>query len=158
MSQKEALAAMIRPDINITPLIDVLLVLLIIFMIITPERSASMSASVPSESKDIERIDPNPLTLIVTVGTDSSLTLNSTSLDATISSPEAMIELLNKTFADRVLDMSSPVTDASTEHVERTVFIKAPQSLDYGSVAKVVDAVRDAGARPVSLQLDRLDQ
>jgi biopolymer transport protein ExbD len=37
------------------------------------------------------------------------------------------------------------------------VFIKAPRRLDYGSVAKVVDAVKIAGAAPVSLQIDDLD-
>lgn len=149
---------MTRPDINVTPLIDVLLVLLIIFMIITPERSASMSASVPSESKDIERIDPNPLTLVVTIGRDSSLTLNATALDATVSSPDALIERLKKVFTDRTLDMHMSRSEGGSVQPERTVFINAPRSLDYGSVAKVVDAVRDAGARPVSLQIDRLDQ
>jgi len=43
------------------------------------------------------------------------------------------------------------------DHAERTVFIKAPPTLDYGSVAHVVDAVKLAGAFPISLQLDGLD-
>ena len=44
-----------------------------------------------------------------------------------------------------------------SDRIERTVFIKAPRSLDYGSVARVVDAVKLAGAYPISLQIDDLD-
>jgi len=43
------------------------------------------------------------------------------------------------------------------DRIERTVFIKAPRSLDYGSVARVVDAVKVAGAYPISLQIDNLE-
>lgn len=41
--------------------------------------------------------------------------------------------------------------------IERTVFIKAPVSMRYGDVAKVIDGIKGAGAEPVGLQLDRLD-
>ena len=40
---------------------------------------------------------------------------------------------------------------------QRTVFIKAPKGIDYGTVAKVVDAVKMSGATPISLQIDRLE-
>ena len=50
-------------------------------------------------------------------------------------------------------DPERPVSDLA----ERTVFIKAPRSLDYGSVARVVDAVKMAGAFPISLQIDDLE-
>ncbi|MFN0140118.1 MAG: hypothetical protein ACKVQW_08540 [Pyrinomonadaceae bacterium] len=43
------------------------------------------------------------------------------------------------------------------DKIERTVFIKAPKTIDYGSVARVVDAVKLAGAYPISLQIDHLD-
>ena len=42
------------------------------------------------------------------------------------------------------------------EKIERTVFIKAPKTVSYGSVAKVVDAVKLSGASPISLQIDDL--
>ncbi len=58
------------PNINVTPLIDVLLVLLIIFMVITPLKPSRFEAKVPAEPKD-EQIQvepkPNPLTLVVGV-------------------------------------------------------------------------------------------
>ena len=43
-----------------------------------------------------------------------------------------------------------------TNEVEKTVFIKAPKNINYGSVVKVIDAVKQAGADPVGLQIDEL--
>ena len=58
-----------KPNINVTPLIDVLLVLLIIFMVITPLKPSRFEAKVPAEPKDEQTADvkPNPLTLVVAI-------------------------------------------------------------------------------------------
>src|SRR5918912_1396454 len=67
------------PYINITPLIDVLLVLLIIFMVVTPLKPSRFEAKVPSEpdpNQDMSQVKPNPLTLVVTVANDLKLKLN----------------------------------------------------------------------------------
>ena len=58
-------------------------------------------------------------------------------------------EHLDLAFADN--------NDGSVPHIQKTVFIKAPKNLDYGSVARVLDAVKMAGASPVSLQIDNLE-
>jgi biopolymer transport protein ExbD len=44
------------------------------------------------------------------------------------------------------------------ERIEKTVFVKAPRSLHYGDVVKVIDAIKGAGANPVGLQVDDLPQ
>jgi len=44
-----------------------------------------------------------------------------------------------------------------SERIERTVFIKAPRSIPYGEVVRVLDSVKGAGAAPVGLQIDDLD-
>jgi biopolymer transport protein ExbD len=44
------------------------------------------------------------------------------------------------------------------ERIEKTVFVKAPRSLHYGEVVKVIDAIKGAGANPVGLQVDDLPQ
>jgi biopolymer transport protein ExbD len=50
-------------------------------------------------------------------------------------------------------------TDLKEEdRIERTVFVKAPRSLRYGDVVKVIDAIKGAGANPVGLQVDDLPQ
>lgn len=150
---------MSKPQINVTPLIDVLLVLLIIFMVITPVKPSVFKARVPSEPTRETPVEVNPLTLIVIVGRDSSLTLNRETLNASANEPAKLIERLTQVFSDRERNFvyaESSARDASPE-IERTVFIKAPKSLPYGTVAKVVDAVKISGARPISLQIDQLD-
>src|SRR5215211_7775404 len=67
------------PRINVTPLIDVLLVLLIIFMVITPVKPSKFEAKVPAEPKNQQNLDvkPNPLTLVVAINKDTkAITLN----------------------------------------------------------------------------------
>ena len=44
------------------------------------------------------------------------------------------------------------------QRIEKTVFVKAPRSLHYGDVVKVIDAIKGAGANPVGLQVDDLPQ
>ena len=70
------------PRINVTPLIDVLLVLLIIFMVITPVKPSRFEAKVPAEPKDQPQVDvkPNPLTLVVALNRETrAVTLNNES-------------------------------------------------------------------------------
>lgn len=152
-----------NPTINVTPLIDVLLVLLIIFMVVAPLRPSSFKTRIPSEP-DHDRVGSvAPDALAVIVGRDFSLRLNGTANIGTVDEPEKLVDLLRDTFAKRIAnnavssafdhDPNRPFTD----RIERTVFIKAPRTIDYGSVARVVDAVKLAGAYPISLQIDALE-
>ena len=134
------------PNINVTPLIDVLLVLLIIFMVVTPVKPSRFEARVPSEARN-DGAEPHPHTIVVSVSPDRTIQIHREPAAATVDDPAAAVERLKHLFAQREANLVS----------ERTVFIKAPLKLDYGSVAKVVDAVKVAGARPVGLQIDRLD-
>lgn len=136
-----------QPQINVTPLIDVLLVLLIIFMVVTPMKPSSFQAKIPQEPTNESNIGPHPDTIIVSIGIDSTLELNKDKTEATVQQPEKLTESLKETFRARAENMVS----------ERTVFVKAPKKLDYGSVAKVVDAVKASGAEPISLQIDAIE-
>jgi len=137
---------MSKPEINVTPLIDVLLVLLIIFMVITPVKPSKFEARIPSEPKADGSIT-DPLTIVVAVSQNSSLELNRQPMDATIASPEAVVEKLKEVFRHRERNLEQ----------QKTVFIKAPTKLDYGSVVKLIDALKMAGASPISLQIDDLN-
>ena len=148
---------MSKPQINVTPLIDVLLVLLIIFMVVTPLKPSSFDAKIPSEPDATHKVIEHPWTLVVSVSGDSSLRLNKESLDGNVNEPDALIERLSTIFRERTQNMAFVEESGSTPRIERTVFIKAPKATDYGTVAKVVDAVKQAGADPVSLQIDDLD-
>lgn len=153
---------MIKPDINVTPLIDVLLVLLIIFMVVSPLKPSSFKTRVPAEQINETPGEPHPDTLVVTVNADSTLSLNQRPVGTTNES-EALVTLLKDTFAARIAsgnvsDSFADVPDRPTsDRIERTVFIKAPKTISYGNVARVVDAAKLAGAYPISLQIDKLD-
>lgn len=153
-----------KPTINVTPLIDVLLVLLIIFMVITPLKPSSFKTRIPSEPTNIGPVGTNPKTIIVFIGADSSLKLNNETGMGTAVDASKLIDRLRAVFAERIAsgDVSESFANdpdrPASDHIERMVFIKAPRSLNYGSVARVVDAVKLAGAYPISLQIDHLNK
>ena len=147
---------MTKPQINVTPLIDVLLVLLIIFMIIAPLKPSRFEAKLPQEPKDIANVQPNPDTLVVAIDSDKSLRLNKENNLGSIENSADLIARLQEIFQKRT-DNGVYSQSSDGKLIEKTVFIKAPRAIDYGSVAKVVDAVKIAGAEPISLQIDDLD-
>ena len=152
-----------KPQINVTPLIDVLLVLLIIFMVISPLKPTDFKAKIPSEPSTEETIYPNPDTLVVTLNRDFSLKLNREDASASVRDSENLTKKLAGIFQQRLenrnfapeKEFNNDLSDA--QKVQKTVFIKAPRSIDYGSVAKVIDAVKISGADPISLQIDDLE-
>lgn len=151
-----------KPNINVTPLIDVLLVLLIIFMVITPMKPSSFKARVPREPQNEDRVKPNTNTLVATLSRDGSLSLNNEDRLGTVNDPDKLIERLRSAFAERIVNGNIATTYANEadrpfgDRIERTVFIRAPHTVGYGEVAKLVDAVKLAGAFPISLQIDNL--
>ena len=145
------------PQINVTPLIDVLLVLLIIFMVITPSKPSRFEAKVPAEPKDQDKnvvLKPNPNTLIVFINREGGkLRLNQDDI-GDVSDTAPLTARLEEVFKDRE---SRGVLREGTNEVEKTVFIKAPRSVKYGDVVKAIDAVKLAGAQPIGLQIDDLE-
>jgi biopolymer transport protein ExbD len=135
------------PNINVTPLIDILLVLLVIFMVISPMKSSDFKTKIPREDKNNSTI-ANPNTLVVRINSNNSLTLNKEDNLGTIEEPTTLIARLREFFTKRDENLNT----------ERTVFIKAPKSMNYGDIVKVVDAVKMSGASPLSLQIDDLDK
>jgi biopolymer transport protein ExbD len=130
------------PDINVTPLIDVLLVLLIIFMVITPQKPHRFETKIPEKPPDTipDDIVPDPGLLVVTVSKDRKIELNSQEMSREDLGTRLKDEL-EKRPADR-----------------RTLFIKAPKELNYGYVVNLIDVVKGAGASPIGLQIDYLDE
>jgi len=122
------------PVINVTPLIDVLLVLLIIFMVIQPHKEAKLPVKAP-ERASIEP-PPSPETLMLTVSGDMRLELNSKPIEL-----DALIALLTNLMEQRPLD-------------SRNLFIKAPPMLAYGPVVLLVDLAKGAGVVTVGLVKD----
>ena len=150
------------PVINVTPLIDVLLVLLIIFMVAAPLKPHRFLTQLPAPPQDLAHVEPNPLTLVVTIQPDGSLKLNQDADMGTISEPGPLLSKLNWVFDERVRvhtyapGMLVRFDLPERQRIERTVFIKAPRNLPYGEVTRVIDGLKGVGAAPIGLQLDDL--
>jgi biopolymer transport protein ExbD len=155
-----------EPNINVTPLIDVLLVLLIIFMVVTPLKPSRFQADIPTQrdpNEDLSQLKPNPLTLVVSIAADLSIRLNADSMGS-VNDVAPLAQRLALVFAQRKdqraykIGMEARTDLKEEDRIEKTVFVKAPRSLRYGDVVKVIDAIKGAGANPVGLQVDDLPQ
>ena len=153
---------MTAPSINVTPLIDVLLVLLIIFMVAAPLKPHRFMAKVPSPPENNPRIEPGPLTLVVTIEPDRSLKLNSLSDMGTVDNLTPLTSKLTSLFEERLRnrayrsDLIARLDLPEFRRIEKTIFIKAPRNIPYGEVARVLDGLKGTGADPIGLQLDDL--
>ncbi len=161
MSQNTALVP--KPFINVTPLIDVLLVVLIIFMVASPLRPHSFAAQLPAEPDQTVPPNPNDLTLVVTIEPNRTLKLNGITDMGTVDDTGKLSARLAALFQEREknhayrANMLTRIDVPEEKRIEKTVFIKAPRSIFYGDVAKVIDGIKGAGADPVGLQLDGLN-
>ena len=121
------------PSINVTPLIDVLLVLLIIFMVIQPQKEAKLPVKAPASAP----VDlPLPEILMLTVSGDMQLELNSRHVEV-----DDLLPLLGDLMEQRPVD-------------SRTLFIKAPGGLAYGPVVLLIDLAKGSGVITVGLIQD----
>jgi biopolymer transport protein TolR len=154
----------VSPEVNVTPLIDILLVLLIIFMVITPLQRTRFKALVPRPLED-DRVKISPLALTVAVEQDLSMKLirgADVVAEGTVAEAGEVAARLASEWRERKLKgewkagLASRTDLAPDERIERTVFVRAPRSIRYGEVARVIDAVKGAGAQPVGLQTEEL--
>ena len=151
-----------KPFINVTPLIDVLLVMLIIFMVAAPLKPHSFSTNLPAQANDLKLVT-DFRTLVVTIAPDRTLKLNGLTSDmGTVDDSSKLSQFLVALFNERKRnhvyrdEMISRLDVPEQYRIEKTVFIKAPRAIAYGDVARVVDGLKGAGAEPVGLQLDDL--
>jgi biopolymer transport protein ExbD/biopolymer transport protein TolR len=129
----------VNSDINVTPMADVMLVLLIIFMVITPMLQKGFSALEMAKSNnpvDMTEADKED-SVIIAVTRDGKYYLNQ----------------------DRVNidDMSSKVNDLLSGRLDKTIFLKGDFRAKYGDVVKLVDNLRAAGIDKIGLLTERLD-
>ena len=127
------------PFINVTPLIDVLLVLLIIFMVISPTRPNRFETQIPKKMPPGPEI-VNKLSLVVTIAQNGGYQLNSQPA-ATLADLDALLHY---------------ALDGRPDSL-KAVFVKAPRTLHYGEVVKVIDVMKAAGSTPIGLQIENLN-
>jgi biopolymer transport protein ExbD len=153
-----------RPNINVTPLIDVLLVMLIIFMVAAPLKPSRFLAKIPSQPDEAQRnLLPPPDALVVIINSDRSMTLNGLtdmgSVYDTSKLSAALFDLFQQRLANHAYrwDMRDRNDLAESLRIQKTVFIRAPRALPYADVVRVLDSIKGAGATPIGLQIDDLN-
>jgi biopolymer transport protein TolR len=124
-------------DINVTPMVDVMLVLLIIFMVAAPMMTQGLEVDLPKVDANVMRTD-NAM-IIITVVAGGDVLLDGTRL-ANIDNLDAQIRQVMR-----------------TKGTER-LFLKADQNVPYGRVAGIMGALRQAGITNVGLVTDPADR
>lgn len=122
-------AAAPKAAINITPYIDILLVLLIIFMVIQPTTEYQMAARAPAKAMTSGVVQASPV--VVSIDQNGALTINS--------QPVVFPEFGQKLFT------------ILSERADKRIFVQGEPELPFGTVARVIDIAKGAGAGDVGL-------
>jgi biopolymer transport protein ExbD len=124
-------------DINVTPMADIMIVLLIIFMVITPMLQKGVDVKLPQAGNTKERKD-EPKSIVVAIKKDTTTYLGSQKLD-----DQNQLQPLVK---ERLQDLPEG---------SRMIYLKADDQLPYAEVMKVMDLCREAGVEEVALIAER---
>ncbi len=129
----------IKSDINVTPLVDIVLVLLIIFLVTMPVMMRQITIEVPRQLDDDEATPLASKQIIVTLAGDGSVTVSDGSEDKQI----PRIEL-----ARTIRPM------LESKKTEKVVFVEVGDDVPYGEAVSAMDTIKGAGASKVALKTD----
>ena len=123
-------------DINITPYIDILLVLLIIFMVITPVKQMDLDVKVPQTSNEQEKATVDPSVIVVSIGEASKIAINQ-----------------EETSINR---LGAKLQEIYSARANKNMFISAIPKLPYGDVVRVIDIAKGAGVGDIGLLTEEI--
>jgi biopolymer transport protein TolR len=120
----------VKSDINVTPLVDVMLVLLIIMMLIAPMLQQGVSLRLPTATNTVDKPESADQTVIA-IAANKEIYLNAKPI--------------------READLGQRVTDILESKTEKIVLIRADEEVEYGAVMAVMDQLRQAAVEDVGL-------
>ncbi|HVZ85515.1 MAG TPA: biopolymer transporter ExbD [Polyangia bacterium] len=120
----------VRAEINVTPLVDVVLVLLIIFMVVTPMIVRGVNVDLPLTSHHDRKNDDNK-DLIVSINAKGDIYLDADKIPAG--------------------SLTAAVEEERRRHPEKGIFLKADRRLRYGAAREAMEAIHRAGVEDVQL-------
>jgi biopolymer transport protein TolR len=123
----------VKSDINVTPLVDVMLVLLIIMMLVAPMLQKGVDVKLPQAANTTDKPETQGQT-VVGIQANKAVFLNSVPV--------------------RQQDLGSRVADLMESATEKVVLIKADEDVDYGTVMETMDNLRAAGIEDMGLITD----
>ena len=124
----------VKSDINVTPLVDVMLVLLIIMMLIAPMLQQGVSVKLPTATNTVDKPEVQGQT-VVAIGRDKQMYLNAKQVNEG--------------------DLGTKVTEILENAKEKIVLIKADEEVEYGAVMAAMDQLRQAGIEDIGLITER---
>lgn len=123
----------VKSDINVTPLVDVMLVLLIIMMLVAPLLQQGITVTLPKATNSVDKPETRGQTTVA-ISVDKHVYLNAKEVE----DKDKLGEIVKTLLEDKKQD-------------EKVVFIKADQGVDYGSVMAAMDQLRAAGIEDMGL-------
>ena len=128
--------AKVNSDINVTPMVDVMLVLLIIFMVVTPmlQKGVSVDMAKVNNAEDMQNADKDDA-IILAVTRDGKMYLGSKQIVLS--------------------EITTAVKDQISNRLDKTVFVRSDARAKYGDVVKAVDEVRSAGVDNLGLLTEK---
>ena len=124
----------VKSDINVTPLVDVMLVLLIIMMLVAPMLQQGVTLKLPTAENTVDKPEVQGQT-VVAIGRDKTMYLNSKQI------PES--------------DLGRKVNEYLESQKDKVVIIRADEEVEYSAVMAAMDQLRQAGVEDIGLITER---